>query len=423
MKRALLLSAAVLSTCSTALAQIKAFPGAEGFGQYATGGRGGEVYIVTNLNDEGPGSFRDAISKPKRTVVFAVSGVIRTGKRLIVSPDITIAGQTAPGEGITIYGNGMSFTNANNTICRGIRVRMGVNGDKGADCVSIATGSNMIFDRMSVTWGRDETFSMSGEVKDITVQNTIIGQGLHSHSCGGLVQTTGGVSLLRNLYIDNHTRNPKVKGLNQFVNNVVYNWEVGAYILGDSAGISRANVVGNYFINGPSQSAAPFTRGNENFHIYADQNWHDSNRNGVLDGAVIPQAEYGVVSWEAQPHDYPKFEVLSPADAYAHVIAHVGPIQPRDAVDSRLIEELKSLGKLGQIIANENDAPINGVTMSTSTAAAAKDSDSDGMPDDWETAHKLNPNDPTDRNLTNAEGYTRLEEYLNELIAKAEAKK
>lgn len=116
---------------------------------------------------------------------------------------------------------------------------MGRGGDSGKDGITIAEGKNMIFDHLSVSWGRDETFSISGTAENITVQNTIIAQGLETHSCGGLMQTDGGVSLFRNLYIDNKTRNPKVKGVNEFTNNVVYNWGGGGgYIAGDSDGES-----------------------------------------------------------------------------------------------------------------------------------------------------------------------------------------
>ena len=123
-------------------------------------------------------------------------------------------------QGITIYGNGMSWSNANEAIVRYIRVRMGKSGDSGKDGITIAEGKNMIFDHVSVSWGRDETFSVSGKVSNVTIQNSIVAQGLETHSCGGLIQTDGGVSLFRNLYIDNKTRNPKVKGKNDFQNNV-----------------------------------------------------------------------------------------------------------------------------------------------------------------------------------------------------------
>lgn len=228
---------------------LLAFPGAEGFGAQATGGRGGSVYVVTNLNDSGTGSFRDAVSQSNRIVVFAVGGIININDRIVVSPHVTIAGQTAPGGGITVYGNGVSYSGATNTITRYIRYRMGTGGDSGKDAITIANGENMIFDHVSVSWGRDETFSINGDVSNVTISDSIIAQGLETHSCGGLIQTSGGVSIIRSLYIDNKTRNPKVKGVNEFVNNVVYNWGGGGgYIAGDSAGDSFANIINNVFI-------------------------------------------------------------------------------------------------------------------------------------------------------------------------------
>lgn len=141
-----------------------------------------------------------------------------------------------------------------NIIVRYLRIRMGVNGTSGKDAAGIANGGNMIFDHMSVLWGKDECFSINWDNKgtephDITIQNSIIGQGLQPHSCGGLIQTNGGVTLFRNLYIENKTRNPKVKGLNQFVNNVLYDWGSGAaYNMGgDSNGTSWAEITGNYW--------------------------------------------------------------------------------------------------------------------------------------------------------------------------------
>ena len=140
--------------------EVLAFPGAEGFGRYATGGRGGEIYRVTNLNDDGEGSFRDAVSKSDRIIVFDVAGIINLKSTLIFSKNLTIAGQTAPGDGIVLYGNRVSFTDADNLICRHLRIRMGIKGSDGKDAAGVADGENMIFDHLSVTWGRDENFSI-----------------------------------------------------------------------------------------------------------------------------------------------------------------------------------------------------------------------------------------------------------------------
>lgn len=301
-------------------AQELAFPGAEGFGRFAKGGKGGEVYRVTNLRDSGPGSFRDAVSRPGRTVVFDTAGVIRISQRISVAANITIDGQTAPGEGITVYGNGMSFSGADNAIVRYMRVRMGVNGDKGKDA---------------------------------------IGKGLYSHSAGGLIKTTGGISLIRNLYIHNHTRNPKVKGKNQFINNVIYNWRVGGYILGGgSEGHSYANVEGNYFIAGPNTSTTPFSRGNKNFHLYARHNFYDSDKNGKLDGMDVAKADYTPVDWLLKPFNYPKLTILDTVKAYAYVLKNAGASKKRDRIDERLIAELTSLGKEGEIISQEKEVPV-----------------------------------------------------------------
>ena len=399
-------------------AQVPAFPGAQGFGRFATGGRGGSVYYVTTTNDSGPGSFRDAVSQPNRTVVFAVSGVIDyKPPRYNVKNNITIAGQTAPGDGVVLYGDGIGYTDADNTITRFIRFRMGKNGT-GEDTVTVARGSNMIFDHISATWSLDEVFSVSGspDPSGITIQSSIIGQGLEEHSAGGLIQTAGGVSIVGSLYIDNGTRNPKVKGVNEFVNNVVYNWKTDAYILGDSAGDSYANVIGNYFINGPnSGSSGAFSRGNLNFHLFAADNWQDKNRNGVLDGVLLMQSDYDVNDWQASPYPYPVApEAALPAlTALKVVVSEVGPSWRRDEVDNRLIEELTSWGLLGQTIFSEFDPPMNGPGRFRA-GVVPTDTDLDGMPDYWESGlgmdiHVPNNNAPS----PTARGYTQLEDYLN----------
>ncbi len=396
-----------------------AFPGAEGFGKWASGGRGGSVYHVTNLNDSGTGSFRDAVSGTNRTVVFDVGGVIRIGERIVVKKDITIAGQTAPGEGVVIYGNGLSYTDANRSITRHMRYRMGKVGTSGKDAVTIADGTDMIFDHCSISWGRDETFSISGGSGEdpgyITIQNCIIAQGLESHSCGGLIQDFNGVSLFRNLYIDNDTRNPKVKGVNEFINNVVYNWDDAAYILGDSAADSYANVIRNYFISGPNTGAAAFTRGNLNFHLYALNNWHDSNKNGLLDGAILAQSAYGTVDWQTVPYDYPGVKtMLGALAAYKVVLSQAGACFPlRDRTDSRLMKELKSLGTSGQLISDENSSPMYGVGILES-GINPTDTDQDGMPDYWEQSIAgLNASAADHNGDADGNGYTNLEDYLN----------
>ncbi|MDE7418774.1 MAG: fibronectin type III domain-containing protein [Muribaculaceae bacterium] len=426
----------MIGAAATANAQdgLLAFPGAEGFGRFATGGRGGEIYHVTNLNDSGTGSLRDAVSKSNRIVVFDVAGVINLKSRLVFKNNLTILGQTAPGEGIQVYGNGVSFSNANNIIVRYLRVRMGVNGDSGKDAAGVASGHDMIFDHMSVLWGRDENFSVSSNDKgsgpaNVTIQNSIIGQGLQPHSCGGLIQTDNGVTLFRNLYIENATRNPKVKGLNQFVNNVSYNWgKEAAYNMGgDSAGDSWAEISGNYWITGPwKQAAYPLVGGNSNFKYFAEGNWYDSNIDGVLDGHEMSDEEYAksggarvnttddLVSRGA-PKGVPEIAGrMTAPEALEYVLAYGGASLPvRDEVDQYLIDELSSFGSFGTTggITTEKALPHKG-TGKLFGGYKPLDSDGDGIPDEWETANGLDPQDAKDAAAIAENGYANIENYV-----------
>lgn len=350
-----------------------------------------------------------------------MGGVINITDRIAVSKNVYIAGQTAPGQGITVYGNGMSWSNADESITRYLRVRMGRGGDAGKDAMGIAEGANMIFDHVSVSWGRDETFSINGEVYNVTIQDSIIAEGLETHSCGGLMQTDGGVSLFRNLYIDNKTRNPKVKGVNDFQNNVVYNWGGGGgYIAGDSAGASYANVVHNYFISGPDTSVTAFTRGNANFHGYVAGNFYDSDQNGLLDGAALCEDDaaacYGGMALVAAAYAYPGPAALLAAGA-ATVDAVLGgagcSFPARDGVDARLVGQVRSYGAEGALVADESE--VGGVGE-IAGGTAPTDSDGDGMPDAWETAHGLDPDDASDGMAIAASGYANLEVYVNSLV-------
>ncbi|KAJ6168352.1 hypothetical protein N7497_001195 [Penicillium chrysogenum] len=402
----LLVSLAAFSQAVTALV---AFPGAEGFGANAIGGRKGQVYVVTNLNDSGTGSLRDAVSATDRIVVFAVGGVIKISERMVISKRVTILGQTAPGDGITVYGNGWSFSNADDAIVRYIRIRMGKGGSSGKDAMGIADGNRMIFDHVSVSWGRDETFSINGDASNITIQNSIIAQGLETHSCGGLIQTDGGVSLFRNLYIDNKTRNPKVKGVNEFTNNVVYNWGGGGgYIAGDSDGQSYANIIGNYFISGPSTSVTAFTRGNSNFHGYVDNNFYDPDKDGQLDGSElgVSSSNYGGMAIVSSKYNYPAVAyAMTPAEAVTYVTKYAGASKVRDRVDTQLIAQVQSWGTNGALISDEatmgGPGTLNGGTP-------AKDTDGDGIPDEAEKHLGTNPNIDDSMKL-HSSGYTYLE--------------
>lgn len=416
-----------LLSSAAAQAQPLAFPEAEGFGRFATGARtnlaAASIYHVTNLNDSGPGSFRDAVSQSNRFVVFDVGGIANIESVVTVASNITIAGQTAPG-GFTLYNDRISFTNSHNLISRHFAVRKGDPGVR-TDAASIARGTNMIFDHMSITWGVDGTFDInadSGHVIDnITIQNSIIAQGLDrlGHSTGGLMQPGdgGSVSVIKSLWADNVTRNPKVRAENEFINNVVYGWESAGYIMGDTAGTSHANVVGNYFIEGPVDGSAPFSSGTSTFQIYAEDNWVDTDRDGFLDGTSI--TSYPGADVVATPHAFPTTAALDAQQAVLHVTALAGPHIVRDAVDTRLMQEVASYGTLGGVIERETDLfPAFGADpVYLNPRARLIDSDNDAMSDNWETAHGLSPNNPSDLKGLNANGYTRLEEYLNELGA------
>ncbi|MFO7658626.1 MAG: Ig-like domain-containing protein [Bacteroidales bacterium] len=400
-------------------AQQLAFPGAEGFGRYSVGGRGGAVYHVTNLNDAGPGSFRDAVSQPNRTVVFEVGGVINITTRIVIQKNVTIAGQTAPGGGITIYGNGIALNSSSgNNIIRYIRFRMGKNGDIGKDAISISDGQNYIFDNVSISWGRDGTLDVNGSAIDnLTFQDCIISQGINNtnHSTGGLMQS-GKWSMIRSLYIDNKTRNPKAKGQHEFINSVLYNWQEHGYIMGDTEGLSECNLIGNYFIYGPSSNSNTHITGTTPaFNVYVKDNWIDADKNGKLNGVLL--TDYKTATVKSVPYSYPGvINQLSAQDALDYVINNVGASRVRDAVDNLLISQLTSYGTKGQIINTEDDNGIPGNVGTVANGTPPVDTDRDGMPDHWEIANGLNPNDASDRNNIGAGNYTMLEIYLNALV-------
>ncbi len=404
-----------------AAAQQLAFPDAEGFGRFATGGRKGEVYHVTNLNDSGAGSLRDAVSKSNRIVVFDVGGIIHIKSRIVVSGNVYIAGQTAPGGGITVYGNGMAF-NASNNITRYIRIRMGKNGDSGKDALSISSGQNKIFDHVSISWGRDGTLDVNGSgIDNLTFQDCIISQGINSsnHSTGGLLQS-GKWSMIRSLYHSNKTRNPKARGQHEFINSVLYNWREHGYIMGDTEGKSECNLIGNYFIYGPSSNSNTHITGTTSaFHVYAHDNWIDSNKDGVLNGSRL--TNYKTATVVNAPFSHPGVNnVMSAQNALQHVIDHVGASLVRDAVDEMLIRQLLSYGKEGRIVNTEDD---NGIPNNVGTVAngrAPLDTDKDGMPDEWEIARGLNPFAADDKGDDDNDGYTNIEEYLSCLVGEGD---
>lgn len=458
-----LITTLLLPLCmGTMYAQQLAFPGAEGYGRFAKGARASEspeIYHVTNLDDSGKGSLRDAVSQPNRIIVFDVAGVIKLKSRLVFSKNLTIAGQTAPGEGVVVYGNGVSFSAAENIIVRYLRIRMGIGGTSGADAAGIANGGNMIFDHVSATWGLDENFSINWDSKgfepyNITIQNSIIGQGIMVHACGGLIQTNGGVTLYRNLYIDNKTRNPKVKGLNQFVNNVVYNWgEGGAYILGDTEASSWGVITNNYFIKGPVEGTKAFTRAKAAFQVYQKGNMIDYNKDGILNGyeateddyrrdASNPESENVTFVKSIDEFDYSDYDrrklvdgekvvvttipekhpviegETTAAEAYDWIINRVGASLPvRDEADNYMIDELLSLGTKGALLSGESELGLPNGVGNIFDGEKMLDTDNDGMPDVWEDANGLDKNNPNDALLMAENGYLNIENYVNSITA------
>ena len=407
----------LLAICGSICAQQLAFPDAQGWGRFAEGGRKGTVYHVTNLNDSGSGSLRDAVSQSNRIVVFDVSGVIRINSRIVFKNNLYVAGQTAPGEGITVYGDGVSFSGADNIIVRYMRFRMGAVGTKDKDCAGVANGQNMIFDHCSFAWGQDENFSINWDnkgtsPKNITLQNSIVGQGLMTHSAGGLMQAEN-ITLYRILMVDNSTRNFKVKGINQYANNIVYNWKNAAYNMGgDSEGQSYANIESNLFINGPAVGGDCLTGGNANFHFYGNDNLQDSNRDGIYNPTTFTGNGGG--DRQAAPYEYPILEKWVAKDLIEELLPDVGASLPyRDLADCYMIDEVLSFGRKGNLITNENELPI-GVPTSWSWFKGEKpaDTDGDGMPDAWETSHGTDP--AKDDAMTIAEnGYANIENYIN----------
>ena len=411
----------MLALCTTMQAQQLAFPGAQGFGRFATGGRGGTVYHVTNLNDSGSGSLRDAVSQPNLIVVFDVAGVIRLNSRIVFKSNLTVAGQTAPGEGITVYGDGMSCSGATNVIMRYMRFRMGTMGTKDADCAGLANGGNMIFDHCSFAWGQDENFSINWDKKgtephDVTIQNSIVGQGLMQHSAGGLIQADN-ITMYRVLLCDNKTRNFKVKGKHQYVNNIVYNWSTYAYEMGgESSGESFANAVSNLFINGnsTSSSANGFSGGNAGFHFYGTDNWQDRNKDGVFNPELFTGDGGG--DRQSTPYDYPELETWAGNTLVDNLLPEVGASLPyRDLTDAYMVNEVLSFGLKGNLITSEKDLPYGTPdTWTVFKGTKPADTDGDGMPDTWEDA---NGTDKTkdDAMTIAANGYANIENYCNSI--------
>jgi hypothetical protein len=408
-----------------------AFPGAEGAGANATGGRGGDIYYVTTLANTGTGSLRNGISGAPaggRTILFKVSGnIVLTSTLTVNKPNLTIAGQTAPGDGICLQDYSFNIA-ANNVIVRHLRTRLGTNALQEADAMWINSGTNIIVDHVSASWSVDELLSSSTDVANLTVQNCFITEALNNsihskgaHGYGGIISASANTtfSYLRNLYAHNQSRNPRIGSDAQagtlrldFRNNVIYNYGGRAGYTGGTDESTEINYVGNYCLKGPSSTYNYILQGGgSTTHVYQNGNFIDLNRNGVVDGT---DTGWGMFSESftqfASPFEVPAATTEPAPVAFQRVVALSGAIPwRRDSNDQRIASTVRQ--QTGAII--DAVAQVGTWPMLQSEPAPA-DTDNDGMPDFWELATGTNPNLASDRNITNVlTGYTKLEEYLN----------
>ena len=417
----------------TIATNIPAFPGAIGFGAAATGGRGGTIYHVTTLADSGTGSFRDAVSKSGRIIVFDVGGYIALNSAVSAKSSLTIAGQTAPGGGIGFKGGEISFAGSANIIARHIRIRPGSDtASTGDDCLSLYNASNCIMDHVSLEFGPWNNIDAVG-CAAITVQNSIDANptyqqfGAHTESVGQNYSWFG------NIFANSHNRNPLAKINTVFINNLEYNNSAG-YTTHTSTRFKH-DIVNNYFIAGPASGGNfPWYQIDNNQSMYFTGNLYDSDKNGALGGSTtIPLPGYqggGTVlasPWSTWTTNVPVYNLNS---TYRIAVSQAGAL-PRDEMDSLLLGQIKTLGSGPTGTGAGTAGPGGGLyTTQTSTGlgnngygtitggAPPVDSDSDGLPDFWEAAvaglDSNNANDSTNLTLS---GYTQLEVYLNWLAA------
>ncbi len=439
---------------------LKAFPTAEGFGKFATGGRGGEVYKVTNLNDSGPGSLRDAVSQGNRIILFTQGGNISLSSPLYITNDnITIAGQSAPGGGIALNINGQDLPvmeiSANNVVIRYLRVRHSleyVGSSSGADGIHIAGGENIIIDHCSVTWASDENIAITQYTnrltRNVTIQNCIIGEGFTGSSKGALI--TGDLDFItfyRNFFTMNEIRSPQIASdwdypnsdrYSEVINNVVYDYKEATRIRNNQgSGRYLVNVVSNFYEQPSgvtsSRRAVPIydhydwvNAGNEaeEIEVYVENNidsfrssdgqdeWDitqgedgTQNRN-VLGDKATQQSSAPYTSWILDNQSL----VVDAFSVWDNINQNVGASLPqRDTADLTLIDDYNS-GYNRDSSYTTHEFPV------LSNGTAPEDTDNDGMPDDWENANGFDPSSQDGHLDADGDGYTNIEEYLN-LIA------
>ena len=335
---------------SSAYAQ-NAFSGALGFGAIATGGNSGTTYHVTNLDDSGTGSFRDAVSASNRNIVFDVGGYVVLKSAVSLSSDITINGQTAPGGGIGIMAGEVSASGKTNIIIRNLRIRQGtLDTDTGKSAFNMGSATNVILDHCSFAYGQWDTVDAVGAV-NITVSNSIIafpiGQQFGAHV------ETGPSTFYGNLWVSAHNRQPLSKDDTQFINNVVYNYQAG-YTSGNTAGYFKHDIINNYFIAGPSTTSAgdAYYQMASDQSVYATGNYIDSNKDGTLNGAASNTVGSSTKLSSPWAGNSLSMATLTAAQAVTDVLANAGA-SPRDEVDAFAIKTAQSLGKSGTIYTNQ----------------------------------------------------------------------
>lgn len=429
--------------CTPATTEVLAFPGAEGFGARATGGRGGRVVKVTNLNASGPGSLQAALDvNAPRIVVFAVSGVI-TGNVNVTYGNVTIAGQTAPGAGITIAGRliGEYDAGVQNIVVRHVRVRAPActtaNGCDGAqhDAIQFSRNARLILDHVSAAYGADETIDLY-EADDVTVQWSTIepSQRTTAHPDGnthnyGMIQGPDGhrITLHHNLCAHHSRRCPAIaNGPADVRNNVAYN--VRHAFLHSNPGQGNFNFVGNYFKQGPNDSLMPYFFDDEDPGTRPSYYLRDSyvDDPGQLVGSVDdPWSNPGYftslgldASYRAAAEfdfrqvvaSYVPVTTQAATAAYELVLAQAGAF-PRDAFTIQTVNETRS--RTGAWSPPLPSNLMSGLTPGTAPA----DADGDGMADAWEVSHGLDPANGADHATVMPSGYTAIEEYVNELAS------
>jgi pectate lyase len=419
-----------------AIGSVKAFPGARGFGAQAIGGRGGRVIEVTNLNDSGPGSFRAAATAAgPRIVVFRTGGTITVQKPItITNPYVTIAGQTAPGGGITLRNHSSNprptmLVQTHDVVLRYLRVRPGPSTMPTDSLRGIGISGDahdVIVDHCSISWGVDTNITTWDTAHDITVQWSIISEALNNsvhpegpHSKGfGIGSGSYNISVHHNLFAHNEHRNPQVsnRGAVTLVNNVIYNYGTKAISSSDVEDRVELNVRGNYVKPGPNSSNSyglelkSYT--GLGWRVFVGGNLSPQRPNLSFPDAafVAPRDRSYLVS--APPFRSPWIRTTTATQAFAEVLARAGVTFPvRDPVDVRVVDSVRRGG--GRII--DHPSQVGGWPVLAS-GVRRWDTDHDGMPNKWESFRGLNPRRNDSAGDRDGDGYTNIEEYINGIV-------